>query len=75
MRKLQASETPRSIAGSMAKRAVCFKIFRGGMVTPWDKLCEEAAAFASTLPPESLINISHSDSHRKGIVTVWYWSV
>jgi hypothetical protein len=41
----------------------------------WDALCEEAAAFASTLGRERLINISVSqgDTGGKGLVFVWYW--
>ena len=61
-------------AGSQDRRVVRFKLFRGGMVTTWEELCEEAARFASTLAAEELISISHSDSHRRGVVTVWYWS-
>jgi hypothetical protein len=41
----------------------------------WESLCEEAAAFASTVGQERLINISVSqaDTGGKGIVFVWYW--
>ena len=61
-------------AGSQIRRIVRFKLFRAGMVTPWEELCEEAGRFASTLPPADLISISHSDSHHRGVVAVWYWS-
>ncbi len=49
-------------------------MFRGGMTTSWDELFGQAAAFAESLPPGALINFSHSDSQRYGIVVVWYWS-
>jgi hypothetical protein len=43
----------------------------------WDALFEDAAAFASRLPPERLISISHSHGGTElagtGVVTVWYW--
>lgn len=40
----------------------------------WDALFAEAAEFATMLGPERLISISHSDSHSRGVVAVWYWS-
>jgi hypothetical protein len=40
----------------------------------WDTLCEEAAAFASTIPRDKLITIAHSEDHNTGVVIVWYWS-
>jgi hypothetical protein len=41
----------------------------------WQALCDEAAAFASTIGRERLINISVSqgDTGAKGVVFVWYW--
>lgn len=51
---------------------VRFKFFRGSF-TKWETLFEEAAAFASKLPPERLITISHSDAGGDGVVTIWYW--
>lgn len=41
----------------------------------WDSLCEEAEAFASTLGPERLINLSvaQADTGGNGVVVVWYW--
>ncbi|QEG24012.1 hypothetical protein MFFC18_39180 [Mariniblastus fucicola] len=38
----------------------------------WNDLCNEAAQFASQIPPELLINITHSCDHQKGVVVVWY---
>ena len=35
-------------------------------------LFQEAADFASSLPPERLINISNGYD-TEGVVTVWYW--
>jgi hypothetical protein len=41
----------------------------------WDALCEEAAAFATTIGRERLINIavSQADSGGQGVIFVWYW--
>ena len=41
----------------------------------WDSLCEEAAAFATTVGRERLINISVSqaDTGGRGVIFVWYW--
>jgi len=52
---------------------VRFRKFRATLMT-WDELFQQAADFASSLGPERVISISHSDSHSKGVVTVWYWS-
>lgn len=51
-----------------------FKIFKSG-VTPWVKIFQAAADFASTLGPERLIGISHSCDQHVGVVTVWYWAL
>ena len=41
----------------------------------WESLCDEAAAFASTVGRDRLINISVSqaDTGGKGVIFVWYW--
>jgi hypothetical protein len=41
----------------------------------WEALCDEAAAFASTVGRDRVISISVSqgDTGGKGIVFVWYW--
>jgi hypothetical protein len=41
----------------------------------WESLCEEAAAFATEVGRERLINISVSqaDSGGQGVIFVWYW--
>jgi hypothetical protein len=52
---------------------VCFKVFRSAL-SSWKDLFEDAAAFASTIPPEWLISISHSADRGEGVVTVWYWA-
>jgi len=38
-------------------------------------LCEEAAAFATTVGKERLINVSVSqgDTGHEGVIFVWYW--
>ncbi len=51
---------------------VLYKYFRGTFTT-WADLFRDAADFASTLPPDRLISISHSAHRANGIVTVWYW--
>jgi hypothetical protein len=51
---------------------VRFEIFRSGM-SSWQALFAEAAAFASRIGPDALINISHSADKGDGVVTVWYW--
>ena len=49
-----------------------YKMFRGTLVT-WEELFAQAAEFASTLTPEELISISHSEDSNDGVVTVWFW--
>jgi hypothetical protein len=45
------------------------------MMRSWETLFEEAAAFATEIGRERLINISSSgDASGRGVVTVWYWS-
>ena len=47
----------------------------------WEKLCEEAAAFASEVGRERLINVSVAASGGTdllglggtGVIVVWYW--
>ena len=51
---------------------VRFKVFTG-VFTSWHSLFEQAAAFATAIGPERLIDISHSEDHNEGVVTVWYW--
>ena len=52
---------------------VRYRMFRG-TIQPWDELFCEAAEFASTLRPEELIGISHSEDSNDGVVAVWYWA-
>ena len=54
-------------------KAVRYEVFRGTFAS-WDKLFEDAAAFASRVGPERLITISHSEDTDDGVVCVWYWS-
>ena len=63
----------RNKAGEVISMKVTFQVFRGTWAS-WQDLFTEAAAFASTLPPERLISISHSEDKDDGVVTVWYWS-
>ncbi len=52
---------------------VKFEMFRGTFAS-WDTLFTEACEFATKIGKDRVINISHSDSHSDGVVTVWYWS-
>ena len=52
---------------------VRFEVFRG-LLTTWKSLFTEAARFATEVGPERVINISHSEDHNEGVVTVWYWA-
>jgi hypothetical protein len=40
----------------------------------WEELFREAADFATTIGPDRVISISHSEDENDGVVTVWYWS-
>jgi hypothetical protein len=51
---------------------VHFELFQS-LGKPWNTLCEEAADFASKLPPERLISIAHSEDQDDAVLTVWYW--
>jgi hypothetical protein len=51
---------------------VHFELFQS-LGKPWNMLCEEAAAFASKLPPGRLICIAHSEDQDDAVLTVWYW--
>lgn len=50
-----------------------YKIFRGIWAT-WEKLFDEAAAFADALGPERVLSISHSEDKGDGVIAVWYWA-
>ena len=52
---------------------VTFEIFRGVLKT-WLELNAQAAAFATQVGPERVINISQSCDSVEGVVTVWYWT-
>jgi hypothetical protein len=41
----------------------------------WESLCEEAAAFATEVGRDRLINlaVSHSSAAGEGVIFVWYW--
>lgn len=51
---------------------VTFKIFRSALKS-WEKLCQDASDFASSLPEGHVISISHSGDHSDGVVVVWYY--
>ena len=50
------------------------KLFESALRS-WDSLCDEAAAFATSVGRERLINISVSqaDTGGRGVIFVWYW--
>ena len=50
-----------------------FKVFRA-IMRSWDQLFAEAADFATSVGPDRLVSISHSQEGTAGVVTVWYWS-
>jgi hypothetical protein len=54
-------------------KTVRFREFRSTFGS-WRALFEEAAQFATTVGPERLISISHSEDQTKGVVAVWYWT-
>lgn len=51
---------------------VLYKTFRGTWKS-WTTLFNEAAEYASNIPSERLISISHSADNEHGIVNIWYW--
>ena len=53
-------------------KTVRFMEFRSSLKS-WNDLFSEAAGFATTIGPERLISISHSEDQAKGVVAVWYW--
>ncbi|QDU80356.1 hypothetical protein Pla110_20830 [Polystyrenella longa] len=53
-------------------KSVYFKYFRGKMTT-WESLFQQAADFATQQGEGNVISISHSEDHKDGVITVWYW--
>ena len=53
---------------------VQYKLFESSFKS-WETLCDEAAAFATTIGRERLINISvtQGDTGGKGVIFVWHW--
>jgi hypothetical protein len=68
-----SDHTPPSAPPKEARKRTNFKIFRGTFAT-WGSLCSEAAEFASTIGPDDLINISHSEDKDDGVIVVWFWT-
>ena len=52
-------------------KSVKFEMFRG-VLASYETLFRKAAEFASKLPADKLVSISHSSNGAEGIVTVWY---
>lgn len=53
------------------KYVVKFELFKSSTKS-WEKMCADAAAFATATGPDRVINISMSEDHGKGVVVVWY---
>lgn len=53
---------------------VRYRLFKSARKS-WETLCDEAAAFATTVGKERLINVSVSqaDTGGQGVIFVWYW--
>jgi hypothetical protein len=66
------TETAETSEGKPAWR-MSYKVFRGTFAT-WESLFSEAAEFATSVGPERVISISHSEDDDDGVVTVWYWT-
>jgi hypothetical protein len=69
------NENPAAPSDVEAKPAwrMAYKMFRGTLAS-WDDLFSEAAAFATSIGPERVVGISHSEDRDAGVVTVWYWT-
>ena len=50
------------------------RLFKGTFKS-WESLCDEAAAFATSIGRERLIGISTAlgDTGGEGVIFVWYW--
>jgi hypothetical protein len=48
------------------------RLFRS-TIKSWEKLCREAAEFATTVGKDRLINISVAQGDTGGVIFVWYW--
>jgi hypothetical protein len=48
------------------------RLFRS-TIKSWEKLCQEAAEFATTVGKDRLINISVAQGDTGGVIFVWYW--
>ncbi len=54
-------------------RRVQYRVFESSYAS-WSELFAQASAFASGIPEEDLISISHSADNSNGVVAVWFWS-
>ena len=52
---------------------VRFKQFTA-ILKSWEKIFGEAAVFATLLPTDRVISISHSADQGEGVVVVWFWA-
>lgn len=68
----EQSKHPHSGVANNTKK-VQYRVFRG-IWTSFEELFSQAANFASLLGPERLISISHCETTKGTVVTVWYWA-
>lgn len=64
---------PVGVQAPRARPVARYRRFRGTF-SSWDSLLSQAAEFATSIGPERLITISHSEDNDDGVVVVWYWS-
>lgn len=57
----------------MAELRVTFKAFDSKMASR-EKLFKAAAEFASQIPKERMITLSHSEDRDNIVITIWYWT-
>src|SRR5262245_15006832 len=57
----------------MADLRVTFRAFDSKMASR-EKLFRAAAEFASTIPRDRLITMSHSEDRDNIVITIWFWT-
>ena len=70
----KCSTVPEAKADPVAppKWRVCCRFFESSMDS-WSSMFSDAAAFATEIGRDKVINISHSADHHRGCVAVWFW--
>ncbi|WP_425616478.1 hypothetical protein NA78x_000124 [Anatilimnocola sp. NA78] len=49
-----------------------FKLFQSSF-NSWPTMCAEVAEFLTSIGPDKVIGVSHSQESSVGVITVWYW--